>query len=292
MVYAQSHFDPGIWQMALPDRESTAMPAISQSIPFLFSTRPEYQPHYSPDGQRVTFVSDSSGASEIWTCDKNGANLVQLTSAAWPETAAPRWSPDGSQIVFHARPEGPGDIFTIPASGGAPKRLTDDPSDDWGATWSPDGQWIYFSSNRSGRFEVWKTPLNGGTAVQISRNGGLGPTVSPDGRYAYYAKGSELWRIPVDGGDESRVLESLADWSRFAVTADGIYFMPVRPALVKTSVDYTIEFLGFSNGQIRTVAQFENPPFLGMTVSPDGRRLLYSQVDQSGVDLMLVEDVR
>jgi serine/threonine protein kinase len=292
MVYAQSHFDPGIWQIVLPDRESKAMPVVSQSIPFLCSTRPEYQPQYSPDGQRVTFVSDTSGASEIWTCDKNGANLVQLTSAAWPETAAPRWSPDGSQIVFHARPEGPGDIFTIPASGGAPKRLTNDPADDWGATWSPDGQWIYFSSNRSGRFEVWKTPVNGGTAVQVSKNGGSGPTASPDGRYTYYAKGSELWSIPVNGSDERRVLESLGDWSRFAVTAGGIYFMPVRPALAKTSVEYTIEFFSFSSQQIRTVAQFEKPPFLGLTISPDGRRLLYSQIDQSGMDLMLVEDVR
>jgi len=292
MVYTQSHFDPGIWQMALRGREGEAMPLGSGSVPFLVSTRPEYQPQYSPDGRRVSFVSDGSGASEIWICDQNGANLMQLTSAAWPETAAPRWSPDGSQIVFHARPEGPGDIFTIPVSGGAPKRLTDDPADDWGGTWSADGQSIYFTSNRSGRAEVWKTPVNGGMAVQVSKNGGLGPTASPDGRYAYFAKGSELWRIPVNGGDESRVLESLGDWSRFALTAGGIYFMPVRPPLTTTTGDYPIEFFSFSDDRIRTVAKLEKPPFLGLTVSPDGRRLLYSQIDQSGMDLMLVEDLR
>jgi Tol biopolymer transport system component len=292
MVYTQSHFDPGIWQMALRGREGEAMPVGSGSVPFLVSTRPEYQPQYSPDGRRVSFVFDGSGASEIWICDQNGANLMQLTSAAWPETAAPRWSPDGSQIVFHARPEGPGDIFTIPVSGGAPRRLTDDPADDWGASWSADGQWIHFTSNRSGRSEVWKTPVNGGMAVQVSKNGGLGPTASPDGRYVYFAKGSELWRIPVNGGDESRVLESLGDWSRFALTAGGIYFMPVRPPLTTTAGDYPIEFFSFSDDRIRTVAKLEKPPFLGLTVSPDGRRLLYCQIDQSGMDLMLVEDVR
>jgi len=290
MVYVQSHFDPGIWQVALPDGEGKAL--VSQSVPFLLSTRPEYQPQYSPDGQRVAFVSAASGESEIWTCDKDGANLVQLTTAGWPEAAAPRWSPDGSQITFHARPDGPGDIFAIPASGGAPKRVTDDPADDWGASWSPDGRWIYFTSNRSGRSEIWKTPSSGGAAVRVSPDGGLGPTVSPDGQYAYYPKRSgELWRIPVHGGDESRILESVGDWSRIAVTAAGIYFTPPRPTLLKTT-DYTIEFFSFSNQQVRTVARLEKPPFLGLTVSPDGRRLLYTQIDQSGTDLMLVEDIR
>src|SRR5262249_51385134 len=136
-----------------------------QRAPFAFSTRPDYQPQYSPDGQRVAFVSDRSGPSEIWTCDKDGANLVQVTVTAWPETAAPRWSPDGSQIVFHARPKGSGDIFTVPAGGGTPTRVTDDAADEWGSSWSRDGRWIYFGSRRSGRFEVWKTPAGGGAAV-------------------------------------------------------------------------------------------------------------------------------
>ncbi|HYU78126.1 MAG TPA: protein kinase [Vicinamibacterales bacterium] len=259
---------------------------------FVFSTRPEHQPSYSPDGQKVVFVSDSTGASEIWICDKDGANLVQLTSTAWPETAAPRWSPDGSQIVFHSRPDGPGDIFTVPSGGGAPKRITDDPADDWGASWSPDGQWIYFASNRTGRFEIWRTPASGGLAVQVTTTGGIGPTLSADGRYAYYAKGTELWRIAVNGGDDSRVLESLSDWSRFALTEEGIYFIPARRPPVRTSSDYTIDFFRMSNGRIRTVAQTDKLPFLGLTVSPDGRSLLYSQIDQSGTDLMLVENIR
>lgn len=92
-------------------------PASPESVPFVFSTRLEYLPQFSPDGQRVAFVSQTSGVGEIWICDKDGANLVPLTSAGWPETTTPRWSPDGSQIVFQARHEGAGDIFTIPAGG-------------------------------------------------------------------------------------------------------------------------------------------------------------------------------
>jgi serine/threonine protein kinase len=290
LVYAQSDFDTGIWRIALPGKNTKT--AESRSVPFLVSTRPEYQPHYSPDGQRIAFVSNSSGASEIWIADKDGANLIQLTTAAWPETAAPRWSPDGSQIAFHARPEGPGGIFTVPARGGAPKRLTSASADDWGASWSADSQWIYYTSNRSGRFEVWKVSSGGGTPVQFSKNGGFGPTASVDGRYVYYAKGSELWRSPGDSGVESRVLESLSDWSRFAVTDEGVYFSPGRSRVEDTFLQSTIEFLDFSTGRIRMVAQLDKPLFLGLTVSPDGRWLLYSQIDRSGTDLMLVDNVR
>ena len=292
MVFVEPQFDSGIWRMELPGRTGQATPAGPKGAPFILSTRSEYLPQYSPDGERVAFVSTSSGAAEIWTCDKNGANLMQLTTAAWPETATPRWAPDSSQIVFQARPEGPGDIFTLPAGGGVPKRFTDDPADDWGSSWSRDGQWIYFGSNRSGRFEIWKAPAGGGTAVQVSKNGGYGPSVSPDGRYVYYKKGADLWRIPVDGGDESQVLKSLSDWSRFALAEEGIYFIPGESPSLKTRADYVIKFFSFSNEKIHTVAQLEKHPFIGLTVSPDGRWLLYSQTDHSGTDLMLVEAFR
>src|SRR6185436_15960127 len=136
--------------------------------------------------RKILFVSHRSGANEIWVSDHDGANELQLTSGGWSETQAPRWSPDGSQIVFHARPDGPADIYTIPAGGGAPKRFTDDPADEWGPSWSGDGLWIYFGSMRTGRLEIWKKPLDGGAAVQMTRNGGGGPQESPDERYLYY----------------------------------------------------------------------------------------------------------
>jgi Tol biopolymer transport system component len=293
MVYVESHFDTGIWRIELPRAQNAPSGAAPASVPFILSTRPEYQPHYSLDGQKVAFVSASSGISEIWTCDNNGANLAQLTSSAWPETASPRWSPDGSQIAFHARPEGGGDIYTIPATGGPPKRITDGQGDPWRASWSPDGQWVYFTSNRSGRQEIWKAPAaGGGSAVQVTRNGGFGPTASSEGRYVYYAKGVELWRLPLNGGDESRVLGSLSDWSRLVPTVDGVYFVAGPPPPMKPSDEYSIAFLQFADQQITTIARLDKPPFLGLTLSPDGRWLLYSQIDQSGTDLMLVDSIR
>ena len=77
---------------------------------------------------------------------------------------------------------------------------------------------------------------------------------------------------------------------KFAISTDGIYFIP--PPSLKTPRDYTIEFLRFASGKIETFARLEKPPFIGMAGSPDGRWLLYTQTDQAGCDLMLVENLQ
>jgi len=47
---------------------------------FIVSTRNDNLPKFSPDGRKVAFDSDRSGSWEIWICDADGSNLVQLTS--------------------------------------------------------------------------------------------------------------------------------------------------------------------------------------------------------------------
>ncbi len=82
----------------------------------------------------------------------------------------------------------------------------------------------------------------------------------------------------------------MSDWSQFALTQEGIYFIP-RPSLNGPG-DYTVRFFSFSDEKIQTIARLEKFPFLGLTVSPDGWALLFSQIDQSGTDLMLTENFR
>jgi Tol biopolymer transport system component len=292
MAYVQSHFDTGIWRFDLTNRSGGKTVAEPKTSPFIVSTQAEYLPQYSPDDQKVAFVSHTSGAAEIWVCDKDASNPMQLTSGGWPETALPRWSPDGAFISFQARSGGHGDIFTIPAGGGVPKLLTSGLADEWGSSWSPDGHWIYFGSNRSGRFEIWKAPSAGGAAIQVTRNGGIGPFVSPDGHDVYFTRAQELWRIGVENGTESRVLPSLSDWSRAVATKNGIYFIPAAAQPYGTAGQFVLNFMDFSNGNVQTIVRLDRPPFIGMTVSADERWLLLTQIDQVGADLMLVDRFR
>ncbi len=159
---------------------------------------------------------------------------------------------------------------------------------------SNDGRWIYFSSNRTGRRQVWKAPAVGGPAVQMTKNGGFAPLESPDGQFVYYAKFTEpgIWRVPVEGGEETLVLDLLQPglWGYWAVVEEGIYFLNAeakpRPA---------IEFFRFATRRATRVFVPEKEPWFGnpgLALSPDGRWILYAQVDQETSDIMLVENFR
>ena len=208
-----------------------------------------------------------------------------------PVTGSPRWSPDGQQIVFDSNKDGVYQVYVVGSDGGSPRRLTNPPSGSFTANWSLDGRWIYFASNRGGTEEVWKIPTAGGTAQQVTHKGGYGPTVSPDGKFLYYVKDEgadvSLWRAPLEGGGESRVLDSVNRYS-YAVTPKGVYYSVSRRGVAGG----LIQFLNFSTGRTSTLATTDKSLDLGLTVSPDGRYLLYAQIDFQSANLMLVENFR
>ena len=132
-------------------------------------------------------------------------------------------------------------------------------------------------------------PAGGGEAVEIHRGDGDEPRESPDGKWLYYSKGyprpSSLWRMPVEGGPETKVLDAVVDWT---LGREGIYFIAPRDELRRRNICLK----EFATGKIRTVATTDRPIWVGMTVSPDERKLLYTQYDALGRDLMLVENFR
>jgi len=102
-------------------------------------------------------------------------------------------------------------------------------ADNGGPNWSRDGKWIYFYSDQGGgSFQLWKTQLSGGSPVQVTKNGGVFAAESTDGRFLYYSKYESpgVWRMPLNGGEEIRVLDQPAgeDWWNWGLTRSGIYF--------------------------------------------------------------------
>jgi Tol biopolymer transport system component len=97
--------------------------------------------------------------------------------------------------------------------------------------------------------------------------------------------------VPVGGGEETLVLDH-GRQGLWALSKEGIYFTdldnPVQPVL---------KFYRFAMRQVRIVKEFLKDTKLDLnstvfSVSPDGRWILYSQVDQAGCDLMLMENYR
>lgn len=118
----------------------------------------ETDPVFSPDGKSIAFVSDRSGYTNLWVADADGSHPRQLSHE--------------TQLT----------IFTSPA-------------------WSPDGRSVFISRMKHPvlAFELWRYDVGGGAGAPIVRaqpNGegwdarinALGAVISPDGRYAYYAR--------------------------------------------------------------------------------------------------------
>jgi Tol biopolymer transport system component/DNA-binding winged helix-turn-helix (wHTH) protein len=293
LAYSNNSFHSSIWRMATPDgpiaRDGTRVRSFNRS--FISSTRDDISPQFSPDGRRIAFVSVRSGDYEIWVCNNDGSSPVQLSSFHGPYVTTPRWSPDGRRIAFDSDAAGEFDIWVIGADGGKPVRMTTDTANDGNPSWSHDGRWIYFDSRRTGEQQVWKMPAEGGEAIQVTRDGGYAPLESPDGKFLYYTKylwGTNLWRVPLEGGTPTKVLEGLSSYINLAILDKGIYFVPQQDARSFRS----IQFLDLQTNKLRRIARFEKPITDGLAFSPDGQWILYSQGEKLSTELRLVENFR
>ena len=296
LVYVRSFQDSNIWRI---QTSAPGAPALTPPVMAISSSRRECVPQLSPDGRQVAFASDRSGTWEIWVSDPDGSNAVQIT--AFGGASAPGWSPDGGRIVFQGRSEGRADIYVVPAAGGKPRNLTFDTHNSSRPSFSRDGKWIYFTSDRTGERQIWKMPSSGGDAVQVTRNGAFAAFESPDGGCLYYNqfmdRPSPLWRVTTSGDMPVKVLDGVV-LGAFAIIDRGIYYID-RPSgnggLLYNDRPFgttRLQYFDFASDQSTTVANDLGIVYLGLTASKDGRTILYSRLDSSLDDLMLVENFR
>ncbi len=281
-VYAESKVDTNIWRIDLAAGGRQSAP-----VQLIASTQSDWTPTFSPDGKKIAYTSARSGTGEVWVCDSDGSNPVRLTSLGGPLPTGPRWSGDGQRIAFWVQatvPEG----YIINVNGGVPRRLPAPPGGVKHPSWSRDGDWLYFCTKPLG---IWKMSSDGGGAVQISGKGDM-PQESPDGKFVYYSDGwpspLTIWRIPVGGGVENKILDSVNPSTLWTIAPDGIYHFSVADDKGHSE----LRLYEFTTGKVRELLTIERSLSYGLSISPDGRTILYTQLDEVGSDLMLVENFR
>ncbi len=291
LAFEQRTVDTNIW------RHDLSRTSDEQTIPrpFITSTQLDAYPQFSPDGERVAFISNRSGHPELWICNREGSDLVSLTSfgnAFAAEGASfigpPRWSPDGRRLAFEALVDEYAGVYITDVDSPTPQRLTPETFDALAPSWSRDGRWIYFGANRENHWDVWKMPAMGGKMMPVTRQGGFASSESPDGAFLYFTKKNTpgLWRTPLNEEGETRVLDALApeDDRNWLVGEEGLFFVsrngPAHPMLA---------FFDFETAQVTPRVTFDNLPYAsGLAISPDGKTLLYTQRDRYESDIMLM----
>ncbi|MGH2406166.1 MAG: hypothetical protein ACRDGN_17160, partial [bacterium] len=131
-------------------------------------------PTYSPDGQRVAFVSTRPGLPQVYVMAADGTDQQLFAPFDYGVTGssnAPDWSPDGQSVAFHRDVGGTLQIFVLDARTRAVRQLTslgrnEDP------TWAPDSRHLAFVSDRSGYRQLWIIDLETGRIRPLLQQSG------------------------------------------------------------------------------------------------------------------------
>lgn len=164
------------------------------------------QPRFSPDGSRILFVSDRTGANDLWIANKDGSGAQRLTRATDLTLMSPAWSRDGASVYALALDDRSADdrfeLVRFGLADGAMVRMVDRKRAPLGPTLSPDGRSLYFTTMADGGID--RLDLASGKSEPVVRGygGASRPAVSPDGHWIAFGR-----RI---GGEVRMVLRDLS----------------------------------------------------------------------------------
>lgn len=141
------------------------------------SPEPLLSPSWSPDGNRLAYVSFEGGNSEIWI-QNIATGSREVVSRFRGINGAPEFSPDGNRLALTLSRSGNPEVYVMDLGSRALTQLTNHFGIDTEPTWSADGGTIYFTSDRGGQPQIYQVPASGGSASRVTFQGTYNATAS------------------------------------------------------------------------------------------------------------------
>ena len=140
-------------------------------LPVLDSTEPVLSPAWSPDGQRLAYVSYENDTPQIFIQNLTTGER-ELVSSLPGLNNAPAWSPDGRRLALTLSKDGNSEIYLLDLESRRLRRVTRNSGIDTEAAWSPDGRTLVFTSDRSGRRpQLYTVEAAGGKPLRLITEG-------------------------------------------------------------------------------------------------------------------------
>ncbi len=240
---------------------------------------------FSPEGERIAFVTNASGVPNVWMADANGGKLRQVTESE-DQVGDVSWSPTGDTLAIDIAPGGGlnSQIYLMPADGGEMRMITAGGEvNNWLNGWSDDGRYLSYSSSAESEngMDCWLHDTQTGENRLFVRNQGIGLCeLSPDNQYAL------AWRMVSRGNTdlylvdvESAAEQHLTPHVGVAISQGGL-FLDDDTLVFATNVDREmlalakVDIADGAAGPLEILVGRDDAEMAGMDKLGDGRLFL------------------
>jgi Tol biopolymer transport system component/DNA-binding winged helix-turn-helix (wHTH) protein len=240
----------------------------------------DHSPVWSPNNQRIAFISDRNNQIGIWSVPFLGGEEPTLLKVLEPTATALRggtgvqyWSKN-DKLYFSWN----NNIHVLDLTSKEVTQITQfdvaSPANRQFCV-SPDEEWVAYLDERAGQFDLWRVPVRGGTPMQITNDAAieLRPAWHPDGKRIIYTASDEgrfrICQAYLDGRPPELITFTGGEGYILDISADGskLLYYELRDASDLWQLDLETN----QEHQLTSEMGLEFWP----QISPDGKAIVY-----------------